>query len=140
MYLFFLKILCVQLQGVKLNGERAGVFDSDLSFNLSAVRKTSPELQLRRAKLKLWILSLALYCQKHLLGAPSHTDHKLPSISQLQRHTQEVTIHVFVLQQLFYTACFHHFMQAATLAIPCCSAMHCAKLKNQLMSLPTLKG
>lgn len=97
MYLFFLKILCVQLQGVKLNGERAGVFDSDLSFNLSAVRKTSPKLQHRRAELELWLLTLALCCQEHLLGAPSHTDHKLPAVSQLQRYTQEVTILVFVL-------------------------------------------
>lgn len=61
-YLFFLEILCVQLQGVELNGERARVPDDDLGFNLSADREARPQLQHRRAEIELRLLALPLGC------------------------------------------------------------------------------
>lgn len=74
-YLFFLEILCVELQRVELNGERAGVFHGDLSFNISADWQARPQLQHRRAELESWLFTLPLGCNEHLLGALSHTDH-----------------------------------------------------------------
>lgn len=99
-YLFFLKILSVQLQGVELNWEGAGVSDSDFSFNLSAGRQTGPQLQNGWAELKSWCLALALCCQENLLPAVSHMDHKLPAVSQLQTH-REVIIYIFIFQHFF---------------------------------------
>lgn len=99
-YLFFLKILRVQLQGVELNWEGAGVSHSDFSFHLSAGRQTRPQLQNGRAELKLWRFTPALCCQENLLPAVSHMDHKLPAVSQLQRH-KEVTVFGFIFWRSF---------------------------------------
>lgn len=83
--LFFLHVLCVQLQGVELDGEGAGVFDRDLSFRLSAVGQTRSQLELRRAELQLWLLTDTSRGHMYLLTAFSHADHKLSAVNHLQK-------------------------------------------------------
>lgn len=74
-YLVLLEILCVKLQRVEFNGERARVSDCDFSFSLSAGRQARPQFQHRWPKLEFWLLTLTLCCNEHSLSALSHMDH-----------------------------------------------------------------
>lgn len=83
--LLLLNVLCVQLQGVELDGEGAGVFHCDLSFSLSAVGQTGAQLKLRWAELQLRLLTYTACGQMYLVAAFSHADHQLPAVNQLQK-------------------------------------------------------
>lgn len=62
------------LQAVKFDGEGAGVFHGDFSLSLGAERQTGTQLQDRWAEFELWILTLTLGCNEHLLSAVRYTD------------------------------------------------------------------
>lgn len=86
-----------ELQGVKLSGERTGVSGCNLRFNLSAGREARSKLQHRCPQLEMWILTLTLTRDEHMLGAVSHAHHYLSFVSTLKKIYKKVSIAVFIL-------------------------------------------